>query len=847
MASVDPPSDAPLTSRLPGHPSESGSDGPPPSPTTAGPATWLDADALGSVDRHVPPGPDAVRLTMPSIPGYELLAELGRGGMGVVYLARDERLKRQVAIKMLPGSVLTMPEDQVVRFRAEAEAIAKLTHPGIVQIYDFGTASGQPYFVLEFVEGGTLRDWAKGRPQDPRWAADLLAHLADAMNYAHDQGIIHRDLKPANVLLGRGGARPGSGLVAAPLPDSPPAPRGKPSAPEGKLPPLLPKITDFGLAKFDRLTTEGNSGPTPTRTGEVVGTPNYMAPEQARGVSAIVTPLVDIYALGAILYELLTGRPPYNAPTAMDTLMQLLQEEVVPPRRLQPGVPRDLETICLRCLQRDAPRRYAAAGDLAADLRRFLSGEPVLARPTPIWERAWKWAKRRPAGASLIGVCVLALALLIGGGWYYNTMLAAALESARTAEQASLQSAQLARENAALAERQARLAMDGWSTIVDDLQRAFANIPETRRFRTTLLKRAMAGLDQLAAANLERPRDYARAMAHCRLADNYKSIGQRDLALREAESALAIAQEMLQSSPQDEELLDMMCHLHHWFGERALDRDQPREAEQHFKEALQYGERLLVQAPGRSASHYRVGNALEKLAHSQHWQNRREEALATFARASAFAKKFVAEHPEAVDALDLYAVILNWEGVLAEEAQDLEQARLRFEEARTINLQRLERSPHRLAYRRFEIVVVHNLAMVAEKQGNLSEALRHMNHLPTAFGDLVESDPDNIVFRCEHADAYFHLANLLLNASDFVAAAAHAERALTMLQNLKDAGKLQGFDLYGVQRIDEARRLLERSADAALAARDPNAAARLPLPRAAPALGQAFLLSSYEG
>jgi hypothetical protein len=301
------------------------------------------------------------------VPGYEVLGELGRGGMGVVYQARDTSLKRVVALKMiLVGG--HAGEHELTRFRSEAEAVARLQHPNIVQIHEVGEHDGLPYFSLEYCPGGSLSKRLAGTPLPPAEAAGLVATLALAVQAAHDKGVVHRDLKPANVLLGEGG---------------------------------VPKVADFGLAK--RL----DDASAKTHTGAVLGTPSYMAPEQAQGRAA--GPVVDVYSLGAILYECLTGRPPFKGATPLETLRQVIHDEPVPVTRLQPQTPRDLETVCLKCLHKESERRYDSARELADDLRRFLEGRPVLARPVGRLERAAKWARRNPAVAAMAAGVVLAL------------------------------------------------------------------------------------------------------------------------------------------------------------------------------------------------------------------------------------------------------------------------------------------------------------------------------------------------------------------------------------------------------------------------------------------------------
>jgi len=337
-------------------------------------------------DATLAPGPGAAAPVGDgiAIPGYEMLATLGRGGMGVVYQARQTKLGRVVALKMILAGAHAGEAD-LARFRTEAEAIARLQHPNIVQIHEIGEHGGLPFFSLEFCAGGSLERKLNGTPLPPKEAAALVETLARAMQAAHDKGVIHRDLKPANVLLAEDGT---------------------------------PKITDFGLAK--KLDEAGQ-----TASGAIMGTPSYMAPEQAgykpdaqaRGIG----PLCDVYALGAILYECLTGRPPFKAATAMDTLMQVVSDEPVPPRRLQPKTPRDLETICLRCLCKEPGRRYASARALANDLNRFLNDQPIQARHVTAVERAWRWSRRNRVVAALAGAVGLSLlGLLVLGVWGYR-------------------------------------------------------------------------------------------------------------------------------------------------------------------------------------------------------------------------------------------------------------------------------------------------------------------------------------------------------------------------------------------------------------------------------------------
>jgi serine/threonine protein kinase len=362
---------------------------------------WLTPDdlPLAAMPASRPPpsdvcNPMAVPCGGPTVPGYEILGELGRGGMGAVYKARQLGLKRIVALKMVRPGIHRGPSD-LARFRAEAAALARARHPNIVQIYDFGETSSQPYIVFEFVAGGSLARYLRATPQPARPAAQLVETLARAVQAAHASGVIHRDLKPANILLSDG--RDASMRESRDL-----------SAVGSPLASLIPKITDFGLAKFAGGDGEAPDLPGPTVTGELLGTPNYMAPELAMVPRQPVGPSADIYSLGAILYELLTGRPPFAGETPLATVLQALNNEPVCVTTLQSNVPRDLETICLKCLNKEPLKRYGSALELAEDLRCFLGDEPIRARPVGVIEKLWRWMRRHPAAAGLLAVGLLA-------------------------------------------------------------------------------------------------------------------------------------------------------------------------------------------------------------------------------------------------------------------------------------------------------------------------------------------------------------------------------------------------------------------------------------------------------
>lgn len=408
----------------------------------------------------------------PIIPGYEIIGVLGRGGMGIVYHARQHGLNREVALKMVQAG-----EDDPThraRFRLEAEAVAQLQHPNIVQIYEIGEVHQQPYFSLEYVAGGSYSQFLQGKPQSPEASAELVRTLALAVQAAHLHGIIHRDLKPANILLTR----------------------------EGK-----PKIADFGLAKY------ASQASGQTQSGSILGTPSYMAPEQAAGKNDQIVPATDVYALGAILYEALTGRAPFRGASVWDTIHQVLHQEPVPPRSLIPTISIDLETICLKCLQKEAGKRYQSAEALAEDLRRYLNHEPIQARPINWLERLWRWRRRNP---SLAAALALTTIVLIAG-------ICASSYLAYVANQ----SAQEARQNLVIADQQTQLAMKTLESVIFDMQSKLAGLPNAQKVRGSILQTALTGLRNLSdQLRVQQRVDRNTAHATLQLAEAFRQLGK---------------------------------------------------------------------------------------------------------------------------------------------------------------------------------------------------------------------------------------------------------------------------------------------------------------------------------
>lgn len=505
------------------------------------------------------------------VAGYDILAELGRGGMGVVYKARQPGANRVVALKMVLASG-HVDAETLARFQLEAEAVAGLQHPNIVQLYEVGEEAGCPYFSLEYIDGDSLGKKIDGVPQPPKDSARLVQSLAEAMHLAHQRGIIHRDLKPANILLTQDG---------------------------------VPKITDFGLAKRFEDKGEGQ-----TRTGAIMGTPSYMAPEQAQGKTKNTEPAADIYSLGAILYDLITGRPPFRGTTLLETLQQVQNMEPVPPIRLQPNLPYDLQTICLKALEKDPAKRYATAGEMAEDLRRYLAGEPVLARPTPVYERAWKWARRRPAVAALVSVCVVGvLAVLVLGGLYLDS-------ERRAAEDRELQQKELAQLEAKEAESQrdraekekelradavrsflraeknynrARGAVDEMLSQVG--QDRLAYIPQMQEVRRELLLKALKFYEEFSEeqqSDQSLQRELARAQQ--RVADIRERLGEHRLAEKAYIKALDLLGKL---DPKQPGLLADRADTSNQFANLLKDLKRNSDAETFYGDALKIRQDLF--------------------------------------------------------------------------------------------------------------------------------------------------------------------------------------------------------------------------------------------------------------
>jgi tetratricopeptide (TPR) repeat protein len=559
------------------------------------PATQLVTPG-GAATGPEPPAPPAAGA-VPCVAGYDVLGKLGQGGMGAVYRARHLRLNRVVALKVV-GDAPNAPPEALVRFRQEAEMTARLQHPNIVQIYEVGEYAGGSYLALEYVDGPTLGRHVGGAPQPPRAAARLVEALARAVHYAHGRGVIHRDLKPANVLLTEAG---------------------------------VPKVTDFGLAR--PVAVESGL----TTAGAVLGTPSYMAPEQADGRLHDIGPHSDVYALGAILYECLTGRPPFRGATVLDTLAQVRHQEPVPPHRLlgpdRRACPADLETICLKCLQKEPAKRYASAAALADDLGRFLSGKPIQARPVGWAEHAWRWARRNPGWATALATAAALLLTAVGA-------LALGLAAVERERQRTAAAREQAEENFA----QAKDAVDQYLTAVTGDRRL--NEQDFFALRKKLLATAVPFYERFARAKTGDPQqEAARGRAYWRLAFVRGAMGEKEAALADYERMRGVFAQLAADFPAEPEYRQALATSHNNLGSLLQALGRWPEAEAAYRRALDLRAQLAADFPAVAAyrqdlasSHGNLGVLLEALG-------RRPEAAAECRRALGLQAQLAADFP----------------------------------------------------------------------------------------------------------------------------------------------------------------------------------------------------------
>jgi tetratricopeptide (TPR) repeat protein len=655
---------------------------------------------------------------------YWVQSQIGSGGMGEVYLARQERPNRAVALKILRPR-LGSDRNLLARFHAEADAAARLRHPNIVQVYQSGESAEAAFIAMELVEGGSLSARLTESVLAPREAARLMSPLARAVNFAHTNGVVHRDLKPSNVLLERDGT---------------------------------PKLSDFGLAKLI-----GEAGGDRTRTGEVIGTPSYMAPEQADG-ERTAGPQSDIYGLGAILYECLTGRPPFKGSSPLNTLEQIRTLDPIPPAKLQPGIPRDLQTICLKCLEKNSSSRYPSALELAEDLERFLRGEPIVARPVGVAIRTWKWARRRPTIAGLLAiVCVLAsgIAALIVT---YTARLHTEVERAN----ANAVEARRQQDRASAHYRSARSAIRLIIKRLDDHRTD--EIPRLSELRQNQLEDALSfyegilgGLNdpspevQLDAAvaaavvgeiqfrlgrhgpseesflraialyeglpdEIRTSRDGRNGLIHC-----YNHLGELGKS-REGRmehyllKARAEAEEQARIEPPDSNWWNVVANVENNLAGYYYNAGREDRAEQGYLKAIEIRSRLTSYHPEIETYRADLGETFLNLGHAYNSANRVSKSEEAFRQADDLLRPLFQAHPgEDRYRLSLAALCIDW-GHLAMRA-DRPQALAKFNRAVDLADPVLAREPHDIHARERSIQAHGSRAEVLYQLGRVTEAL----------------------------------------------------------------------------------------------------------------------------
>jgi eukaryotic-like serine/threonine-protein kinase len=680
----------------------------------------------------------------PEIPGYHILGELGRGGMGVVYKAEQLALKRVVALKIVLASTLARPK-RLIRFRMEAEAVARLQHPNIVQIYEVGEHDGVPFFTLEYVAGGSL---ASKRGQPGPVIAGIMRALAQAIHAAHQRGILHRDLKPANVLLTADGA---------------------------------PKVTDFGLAK----QLDQDSGH--TQAGDVMGTPSYMAPEQAAGKIKELGVWTDVYSLGAILYELLTGRPPFKGKTMLDTLELVRSQEPVPPRHFQPKTPRDLEIICLKCLEKEPGKRYASADALAEDLRRFLAHEPILARATTAWEQAVKWGRRRPALVGLIGLGTFTVVSLFAGALVF-----ARQEYNRAEKETALHAAaELERSHAEENFAHARAAVDQMLTGVSRDRLAFE--PRMEQVRRELLHKALRFYERFLDVKGDSPQvRWEAGQAYNRVGDIQDLLGQHAEAEKAYRSAVAVFGDLAAHFPDNAEYRHDLAAAHSNLGSLLKTVGRPSEAEHAYQQAMDILGPLARDYPQKPDYRRALGAIYRSRGTLRQEQKRPSEADQDFRSALAVFESLVAGHRQVPDYRAELARCLNNHGIQQQADSQNRVAEEQYVRALGLFHELASQYPAVPDYRQQEAITLSQLAHL-KRDTSLLEAEAAFRQALRLRQALVLDFPSVPAYRQELADTTMHLALLK-------GAGRNAEADQTYLDSLKikaqlvvDFAKVPGF------------------------------------------------------
>jgi eukaryotic-like serine/threonine-protein kinase len=735
------------------------------------------------------------------VPGYEILEILGRGAMGVVYKARQRGLKRIVALKMILSGEHAGEAD-LARFRMEAEAVGQLQHPNIVQVYEVGELNGCPYLALEYIDGGSLQAKLAGAPQPVLPAAQLMQVLAQAMNFAHSKGIIHRDLKPANVMLMsvRNAATAGSmSLSGAPLAEQVYG---------------VPKIADFGLAK--RLEEESGQ----TRSGAILGTPSYMAPEQAEGMSKEVGPFADQYALGAMLYEFLTGRPPFQGATIWETLDMVRTTEPVPPTRLQPKIPRDLETICLKALQKEPQKRYESCGAMADDLRRFLQGEPILARPVSTTERLWRWCRRNPYIAAMSGtIAVLLVAVAVVSTVFAFRLAAEKADAEHARDEADTQrgiadanakraetNRQLAVHHAEVAEGQRQLAMDTLETLVTEVQDKLQD-SQAYQLRRDLLNIALKGFQKVAKKTSdEQLLGWAFAAAHDRFRQLFKQLGSTGDEFQQALLVKKGAEEELAAHPKDIETKANAAVALAEVGDTCLRQQGQRAlALQCLRQALRLRQELV--SATLTNPQFTHEDALAALAQSEDYIGNTvldpSERFEAYHKAYQLRQERVAQDKRPQKQGDAQRELAESWGNMGDAYRDLgrwQEARKWYAKVRALWAQFLPAHPHDLSLRWIVAYFDEKLADIQLLSGHPTEARDGYQRVRQTYKDLNMMNPKDARIAESVARIDYKFATAWVVLHDRTRAIPLLDEAKKLLKGRLELDPSNALDLHDLLR-----------------------------------------------
>ncbi len=795
----------------------------------------------GTVVQAAGTSPGASSASPQRVGDYEVLGQLGQGGMGVVYKARHVRLRRIVALKQIKGGGGAARET-LDRFRREAEAMARLQHRNIVQIFEVGEEEGVPFLVMEFVDGVSLARKLAGTPLPARTAAELLLTLAEAVAHAHQRGVLHRDLTPTNILLSYSRETPASAESSF----------RETTNRVSRLDEAIPKIADFGLA---RLLVGGTSL---TQTGAVMGTPSYLAPEQADGKGKEAGPAADVYALGAILYECLIGRPPFKAATTLETLKQVVHDDPVPPRQLQPKTPRDLETICLKCLEKSPQRRYAAAEALAHDLGHFLAGESIEARRVGPLGRSWRWGRRRPLVAGLLMLLVFVTVSAFGlVSWQWREAVlerqraeaeeeeareqrATAVEERRRAE---LQE-QEARGQRAKAEERLTQACD----VIDDMLTrvgadTLASVPHAEAVRRHLLEKAIKAFDGLRQQDSDDPYLRGRtAYAHRRTAELLKQLSKPDEAIPICRTAIDLQERLVAEYPDRADFRAELAISHGTLANLFLDANRLEEADQESKKALDLQLGLVADHPDEARYQHESAVSRTNRAMLLRRLRRPDEAEREQRAAQEIEKRLAERFPN--DPRHRYTLASSHYalGNLLNAGKRFPEAREEYRRAVDLLEDLIKENPDLPDYRHLQGQVRHNLAVLLPRDAQEKE-VRLARDL---HARLVEDYSSVRSYRAQlawHCDA---LGGLLKASKPAEAEQAYREALLhrrRLSRDLPDNVEYQSFlgktlgelaTLVRGQRghLNEARQLFEEAVvhqQAALKASPENGNYRGPL------------------